>query len=382
VPQIEGWLLHFRGDSLGKSAKMGSVKTRYLLLSCLFLGLFISPSHAWEDHFRVTRAVLEAAVPDSLTVPYQPMGAAETKALRLRLKIRKDYVFPTRLHEVPKKNVGVAEILSTYSDEPDWGADQNLFEPDQYPELWNEDSPYVGGKKGLKSQGFRHMYFPGKFSWRDPIVSFQIPMRALGEAPDRAALYRDLSKEFFQNGMPYWGYRFLAWSLHYIEDLFQPFHVCQTPNKAFIELDWPGLLPKIDIAATAEQIGYYHFSYEKWVAEEMQRGKNPLAHALGGGEAGRQWLEPFRDFVRLDVVGFSKARAAEVGKLSYHIFPEFRPQPGETAESYVGTPKWRAKLQQHEEMPLLVDVTRTLFQEMGRVARSVVAAQTESQKKK
>lgn len=34
-----------------------------------------------------------------------------------------------------------------------------------------------------------------------------------------------ISKEAFKNGDEYWGYRFLAYALHYLEDLMQPYHV-------------------------------------------------------------------------------------------------------------------------------------------------------------
>ncbi|WP_434223455.1 hypothetical protein [Fervidobacterium gondwanense] len=37
--------------------------------------------------------------------------------------------------------------------------------------------------------------------------------------------FLNMSKNAFQKGDKYWGYRFLAYSLHYLEDLMQPYHV-------------------------------------------------------------------------------------------------------------------------------------------------------------
>jgi len=46
---------------------------------------------------------------------------------------------------------------------------------------------------------------------------------------DKSFLYFvDMSKQAFSKGDEYWGYRFLSYALHYMEDLFQPYH--ETPG--------------------------------------------------------------------------------------------------------------------------------------------------------
>ncbi|MBN1544539.1 hypothetical protein JW898_03700 [Candidatus Woesearchaeota archaeon] len=131
------------------------------------------------------------------------------------------------------------QILTDFSDEPDWEMDQNL------------DLSWMQGFSG-ESQGYRHMYYP---TW-----SFHVPMGfiAQGQTPDRADHFYSMAKMAFGRGDTYWGFRYLARTLHYIQDMSQPYHTRQ--------LYWRFISLKDPYYGTVQTIKNYHFAYESYQA--------------------------------------------------------------------------------------------------------------------
>jgi len=103
------------------------------------------------------------------------------------------------------KKTKASDILLNYSDEPDWDLDTELD--------LNKIQALTGG-----SQGYRHMYFS----------VFGGLLRA-GDAPKRANHFFDMSKIAFKKGDYYWGFRFAARAIHYLEDISQPYHTYPAP---------------------------------------------------------------------------------------------------------------------------------------------------------
>jgi hypothetical protein len=56
-----------------------------------------------------------------------------------------------------------------------------------------------------------------------------------GIASYRAGLYAQLAEGAFSTGHPYWGFRFLAWSIHYTQDVTQPWHTVFLPGLSFLK---------------------------------------------------------------------------------------------------------------------------------------------------
>jgi hypothetical protein len=135
------------------------------------------------------------------------------------------------------------QILIDYSDELDWGMDQEL-------ELSFAQS-LMGG-----SQGYRHMYFPA-FDWHLPYLFFP-----QGTAPERAEHFFTYAKQAQAKGDLYWTFRFLARVIHLIGDMGQPYHTTQTSLR-FISLSSP-------IKATTQTTKNYHFAYESYVNYRLQ----------------------------------------------------------------------------------------------------------------
>lgn len=118
-----------------------------------------------------------------------------------------------------------ADILIRYVDEPDGPLDDQLSQP-LYLERVRPSMSYFYEPGNPHTHAFRHCYVPT--SLIPPIFSPK------GMAPYRAALYARLAEGAFQSGHPYWGYRFLAWSIHYVQDMTQPWHTVFLPSISFL----------------------------------------------------------------------------------------------------------------------------------------------------
>jgi hypothetical protein len=124
----------------------------------------------------------------------------------------------------PGAEKNAAQVLTLYANEPDGLMDSGLDQP-PYVQRVGESMSFFRCNDSHGS-GFRHYLIPD--SMLPPIWSPK------GIAPYRAGLYAELAEGAFATGHPYWGYRFLAWSLHYVQDLTQPWHTVFLPGFSFL----------------------------------------------------------------------------------------------------------------------------------------------------
>ena len=54
----------------------------------------------------------------------------------------------------------------------------------------------------------------------------------------RIHLWQTLAVHAFRSGHPYWGWRFAGWSLHYLQDLTQPYHATVLPGVGVASMLW------------------------------------------------------------------------------------------------------------------------------------------------
>jgi hypothetical protein len=143
------------------------------------------------------------------------------------------------------------QIITEFSDEPDWELDQGL------------ELSWLQAFSG-ESQGYRHMYYP---AW-----TFHIPLAFYpqGQTPERAGHFYRLAKTAFANNDTYWGFRFLARALHYVQDMSQPYHTRQ--------LYWRFIDLKSPYRGTEQTTKNHHFAYESYQANLFrleQQGEMP-----------------------------------------------------------------------------------------------------------
>lgn len=127
-----------------------------------------------------------------------------------------------------------SDILINYSDEPDWDLDTNLN--------LDKMQALTGG-----SQGYRHMYF-----------SVFAGLLKAGEAPKRTNHFFEMSKIAFGKGDNYWGFRFAARAIHYLEDISQPYHTYPAPLDVLFKKFFN--VKKLTVLVTNAHYGYEDFN--------------------------------------------------------------------------------------------------------------------------
>lgn len=216
---------------------------KFLLFLTIFL-LLTSNVFAWSSHGELTRIVLYDSEFlqkfDNITITEYKYQDIDTELYNPDFKI--EY----KEGDIGDKTTAL-EILSIYADEPDWEMDENL-----------KLSPFQKITGG--SSGWRHQYFITLFG-----------LIRLGKAPDRAEYFYNLALEAFKKEDYYWGFRFFARSLHYIEDVTQPLHTFPLPYSIVIKniFNLDGLI----------QIGKnHHYTLEDY--QEAQLGRGDYIDAL------------------------------------------------------------------------------------------------------
>ena len=107
------------------------------------------------------------------------------------------------------KRVSPLDVIAIYSDEPDWNMD------DDVPQLKGKGIAEAG--EGTATRTLRHF-------WYENENVFGVDFGKDQQTDRRAQIFYELSLIAFSVDEPYWGYRFLANALHYVQDLTQPFH--------------------------------------------------------------------------------------------------------------------------------------------------------------
>lgn len=236
------------------------MKNKFVLRICVFLFLLIvlvSSVSAWARHDQMTEEVVRDLGWldrfDDVTVTEYLYDDPTINQIRLRYyneeqgELGQTDFYYHALYEPVKFFTGAPvggstsakQILIDFCDEPDWEMDQDL------------QLSWMQAFNG-ESQGYRHMYYPAGV--------YKIPMGFFpqGKTPERAEHFYNLSKFAFEKGDAYWGFRFLARAMHYVQDMSQPYHTRQL-YWGFISLSNP-------YYGTIQVIKNYHFAYESYVA--------------------------------------------------------------------------------------------------------------------
>lgn len=172
------------------------------------------------------------------------------------------------------EKVSALAVLASATDEPDYGHDINLF----------SDNPgEVAGRYGFGPQPFgdpRFQYssqapFHMGFFHENPVVYAAADFLQRSWPDWRAYQYMGLARLAFATGHPYWGYRFLGWGLHHIQDLTQPYHAKPLPG---VELASMLLMEGKALAgfdsdkhAAIERVATRHMEVEKYQSAWLRR---------------------------------------------------------------------------------------------------------------
>lgn len=172
------------------------------------------------------------------------------------------------------EKVAALAVLASAADEPDYGHDINLFSdnPGNVGAIYGFGSqPFGDARFQYSSQAPFHMGF-----FHESAVVYAAAGFLERSWPDwRAYQYMGLARLAFASGHPYWGYRFLGWGLHHIQDLTQPYHAKPLPG---VDLANLLLLEGKAIAgfaedkqASIERVATRHMEVEKYQSTWLRR---------------------------------------------------------------------------------------------------------------
>ncbi|MGC8737701.1 MAG: hypothetical protein ACP5UA_03520 [Candidatus Hydrogenedens sp.] len=135
------------------------------------------------------------------------------------------------------ESVSPIDILSSASNEPDYGMDTGLFSDNQtefgaISGFGNQ--PFGNPNLDFGSQAPFHM----GFFHENPIITLFAPFLKQSYVEYRIYLYKELSKLAFETGHDYWGWRFMGWGLHYLGDLSMPYHTTALPGYSALRMLW------------------------------------------------------------------------------------------------------------------------------------------------
>ncbi len=179
------------------------------ILHVICIVLLSQLSIAWNGHDLLTYHLVKSALPELMNkyVRITEYQYNESRAYNLMKTVVGDWC------EDLDGWVATWQILKTYSCEPDMGMDEGLA-----------ISPL--------------QFFPGVDSHVVRHAKIRIFNLDLFQGDESFYYFVRMSKIAFSRDDKYWGYRFLARALHYIEDLSQPYHnKIDTDDKVLQVLD-------------------------------------------------------------------------------------------------------------------------------------------------
>ena len=292
---------------------------------------------AWSDDAR-RLAFLRAlrVAPDSKFALYiQPDPRTPTEASR-RLPYSAVNTLPEQPNSVytymglkPGEQVAPLAVLASGSDEPDYGLDINLWEDS--PSEWGKAygfGPLPFGNPALSyaTQAPFHM----GFFHEDRLLYLGAPFLKRTFPLMRSHQYATLAMLAFRTGHAYWGWRFAGLSLHYLQDLTQPYHASLAPGISTFKLLGVNALAMAGIAGfkndTIVVLSNRHLALEKYQTELLQNAARNqqdtiLEKALRNTGKDRSYPEWSDNYLRDVVSAQSSAYGPELAQTLVATLP-------------------------------------------------------------
>ena len=208
-------------------------------------------------------------------------------------------------------------VLASAADEPDYGHDINLFSDNagEVAALYGfGPQPFGDERFQYSSQAPFHM----GFFHENPVVYAAAGFLERSWPHWRAYQYLGLARLAFATGHPYWGYRFLGWGMHHVQDLTQPYHAKPLPGVGLLSM----LLMEgkalagydSDKHAAIERVATRHMEVEKyqaaWLSRLLRNGQrvHPMLQAYADTAQDASYPPYSVDYLR-DVVSAQSAAA-------------------------------------------------------------------------
>lgn len=218
----------------------------------------------------------------------------------------------------PGDRLSALSVVATAADEPDYGHDINLFSdsPGTVGARYNfGPTPFGDSRFEYSSQAPFHM----GFYHESPVISAAAPYLKNTFPEQRAYQYFGLARFAFENGHPYWGYRFLGWGLHYVQDLTQPYHSKVMPGSSTAGLLWASVKDQLgypeDKDAVVKRVADRHTAIESfqlaWLSTLLAEGEtaNPMFEAYSNNSTDQHYPAFAANYLRDTVTAEAYAKA-------------------------------------------------------------------------
>ena len=190
-------------------------------------------------------------------------------------------------------------VLRTATDEPDYGFDLGLFEDNNtdYGMLYGFGEQSFGNPNlEYSSQAPFHMGFYHEAG----IVYFFGPFLKRTYPEYRIHLFKSLAEYAFENDQDYWGWRFMGWGMHYLNDMSMPYHTKPLPGVSALSMIWKNLKAIIGFKKSRDR-AVQLVSNRHTVFEEFQWQLTRNAYLEG--DVNHPFLEALRNPV--DMISYS-----------------------------------------------------------------------------
>ncbi|HMX55718.1 MAG TPA: phospholipase [Leptospiraceae bacterium] len=129
------------------------------------------------------------------------------------------------------------EVVASACDEPDYGFDIGIWQDNNSPHSKKFNmgiQPFGNPNLEYGSQAPVHMGF-----YHEAGIIYLLAGFLKRTYPEmRVHQAYALSRFAFRTGHPYWGFRFMGWGLHYVQDLTQPYHARVLPGVGTLRMLW------------------------------------------------------------------------------------------------------------------------------------------------
>lgn len=224
----------------------------------------------------------------------------------------------------PGEQVLALQVLASAADEPDYGHDINLFSdnPGAAGQRYNfGPQPFGDARFEYSSQAPFHI----GYYHESALIFAAAPYLGQTLPHWRIYQYSGLARLAFASGHPYWGYRFLGWALHYLQDLTQPYHASVLPGvdttgMVLIAVKAEAGYPEAREAAV-KRVADRHTAIEQYQFDRMQalllagETEHPLLTAYARSEGDDAYPAFDADYATRVVAAESHARADEFDAL-------------------------------------------------------------------
>jgi hypothetical protein len=208
-------------------------------------------------------------------------------------------------------------VLATATDEPDYGLDINLWADS--PSDWGGHygfgpQPFGNSAQPHSTQAPFHMGFmhEGRLHYlAAPYIKRTYPLL-------RSHQFSTLAALAFRTGHGYWGWRFAGLSLHYLQDMTQPFHASLAPGESSARLLAANALALAGLPRMKNDLvvllSNRHLVIERYLAEWMHRSatrqqEGDLEKALHNQDNDHTYPEWSDRYVR-DIVSLQASKTA------------------------------------------------------------------------